>query len=62
MGGGKKGSKCTIEKKYMFVLTKTTYYKLDPDTNGKIWGRNINEIFSVREDADDACTFKMVYL
>eukprot|EP00026_Physarum_polycephalum_P006349 Phypoly_transcript_06391.p1 GENE.Phypoly_transcript_06391~~Phypoly_transcript_06391.p1 ORF type:complete len:311 (-),score=45.93 Phypoly_transcript_06391:127-1059(-) len=53
--------KKTTEKKYTFLLTKTSYYKLDPETNTKIWNRNINEIFSVREDADDACTFKMVY-
>ena len=54
--------KKTTEKRYIFLLTRTSYYKLDHETNGKIWCRNINEIFSVREDADDPCTFKMMYL
>jgi len=53
--------KKTTEKRYTFLLTKTTYYKLNPETNGKIWCRNINEIFSIREDIDDTCTFKIVY-
>lgn len=50
------------EKPYVFILTRTSYYKLHILSHQKIWCRNLSEICGVFEDPDNPCKLRMMYL